>query len=186
MSESPAGELLDHGESTESGDLRRAYVRVGVVALVLVVGASAWFFLLRANDEHIAGGAASAQEFVGSFPDDFGCTEKRTPEGAWMQCWEPATSFYGCEPGEPLPDDPARKCFEPLVNYFWYADPTALDEVVTDLEENSAGCVLKSERSLVVTYSIWDQLQPTDDPKILQKVSESFTGPVEIVGDNCP
>ena len=131
-------------------------------------------------------GPPQAQEFVGSFPDDFGCTEKRTPEGAWMQCWEPATSFYGCEPGEPLPDDPARKCFEPLVNYFWYADPTALDEVVTDLEENSAGCVLKSERSLVVTYSIWDQLQPTDDPKILQKVSESFTGPVEIVGDNCP
>lgn len=186
MSESSEAELLDHGESTESGDLRRVYLRVGVIALAVIVGVGAWYFVFRDDGASISGGAKSAQEFLDSFPDELECTGERTAEGARMQCWEPMTTFYGCEPGGPLRDDPAMKCREPLVNYFWYADSAALDDFVTEIEENSAGCVVRSERSLVVTYGVLDQLQPTDDPEILQEIGESFSGPFELVGETCP
>ena len=130
-------------------------------------------------------GADSAQEFLDSFPEELGCIGESTPEGAWTRCWEPATSFYGCEPGGHLTDDPmSMTCTEPLVNYFWYADPSALDDLIVEYQDDPR-CFVRSERSVVIIHGIENQPHPSDDSKILQNVSESFAGATEFVGTSC-
>lgn len=140
---------------------------LALAAIVVLAGAALAFWALSQRGGPVDGAAASPDDFVASFPEDWGCETTTNPQGA--------TAFAQC-PG--------------LGRYYYYfIEEEALDRLPHGDEEGKfEGCTLLSGTTVASNELGLNPESPSPEFEFgdLEALVGSFSGEVETIGRACP